>query len=109
MPEMVERVARAIWDARRAGSLNPAGKHLTWDEITEPEKHGVNPFGLAPLALAVRNEARSAIAAMRDPTEAMVKAGNAITVYGDDMAGELGYVGDSGEVYQAMIDEALCD
>lgn len=100
MNEMIERMARGKYERWKQ---NPVARKM-WP----PVRDGIGFDGLDPnLQEHFRHEAREDIATMREPTETMVKAGNSITVYGDDMAGELGYVGDSGEVYQAMIDEAL--
>jgi hypothetical protein len=77
MSEMVERVARAIYAAGKDDYAWP------WDELNETRKEGV------------RDVARAAIAAMREPTEAMLQAGSDIAhvVTLDD--------------WEYMIDEAL--
>ena len=65
--EALERVAWAIWGARRKGRLRgQTGLHLTWDEIANPEAHDINPFRLTELAADIRDEARAAIAAMEE-------------------------------------------
>lgn len=75
MSEMAERVAKAICAAQ--------SWMLPWDEIPAEAQDGM------------RNVARAAIAAMREPTDKMVEAGLAKTfaVY----------------VWPIMIDEALKD
>lgn len=59
--EMIERVAKAHWDA----SKSPLTRE--WDDCAEYFKE------------TMRDRARAAIAAMREPTEAMVTAGKAHT------------------------------
>lgn len=54
MSEMVERVARAMFEADRGGS---------WDDVRENSKAMWRSF------------ARAAIEAMREPTEAMINVG----------------------------------
>jgi hypothetical protein len=84
MSEMIEKVAKAMWDARR-GHANNSGVFLEfWGDGSIPKKNGI------------LDEARAAIAAMREPTEMMLWAGNEQL----DCAGEL-------RCWQAMIDEAL--
>jgi hypothetical protein len=63
-PEMVERVAMAIARSRHGASLR-------WEQETG---------GLRQSAL---DDARAAIAAMREPTEAMMKAAGADQNYAD--------------------------
>lgn len=73
MSEMIERVAKAIW-----GDLGD------WENTDGDMKE------------SVRREARRAIAAMREPTEAMMLSP---CVWGED----------DKEAYQAIIDAALSD
>jgi hypothetical protein len=77
--EAVERVARALWDA--AGDLRDPER---WDETSERFRDDY------------RRRARAAIAALREPTEAMILAG----VHHDNM-------GDMAGRWRAMIDAAL--
>lgn len=90
MVEMVERVARAI--CALAG-VNPDGTNGgTWDGGSLPRGE--------PAWTAWRDEARTAIAAMREPTEAMVSAGQ---------EEELSRTEDVKAIFSAMIDAALKD
>jgi hypothetical protein len=79
MSDMVERVARAI---------AAAGTIVDWDEMSVACQEQFT------------KEARAAIEAMREPTEAMVDAAWASW---EDVEGSKGFVG----AWQAMIDEAL--
>lgn len=100
MSEMVELAARALWDcsqkrffARSAPSLNP--EMAPWEHLVE-----VAPF----TADEFRQSARAAISAMREPTEGMLAAANALATpseaWGD-------YHAPLEKVWQAMIDAAL--
>lgn len=80
--EMVERVARAIQASR--------GPKENWDFVTQ-----------ATCDLW-RADARAAIAAMREPNEGQLYAAHKAT--GGDIL-----VGESREVWHAMIDAALAD
>lgn len=92
MSEMVERMARAIWN----GQIK---RETSWDDVvayystTHAETLG---------------QARAVLAAMREPTEAMVSGGE---LHADYEAGEIdnswsGSV-DVEPIWRAMIDEAL--
>ena len=76
MSEMVERVAMALCDERWRGD---------WPKLNEGEREDW------------RGAARAAIAAMREPIEAMINSAH------DRIAGE----GEIADVWRAMIDEAL--
>lgn len=81
IPEMVERVARAIAEADRT----------QWDHMFAPRKAMFASF------------ARAAIAAMHDPTKAMIDSADKLdrgTLYDPR---EL----DPEEIWKAMIDEAM--
>lgn len=87
IPELVERVAKAMWIARCAHTMRTAGIELeAWGDD-----------GVVPLANGIIEEAIAAIEAMRVPTEAMYKAASA---YQDRLTPF--YSG-----YQAAIDAAL--
>lgn len=91
MSEMIERVAQAI---------DP----LPWTDLARDHwrKGGVEEG-----KEAARAKARAAIEAMREPTEAMVKAG---TIGWDPMDGSgVRPVFDPTKPYEAMIDAALND
>lgn len=85
---MVEGVARAIYEA--------TGPSLSWEHVATPRKR-------------CRDQARAAIAAMREPTEAMRAAQD------DCLKSELGGLHDSAywsegwpkELWTSMIDAAL--
>lgn len=92
MSEMVERVARAIYERDEAG----AGTPVPWDDA-------------GPLTVAhAYNVARAAIEAMRIPTKEMVDAGMSeisdVTV-SDPKASAW----DAMRFYRAMIDAALSE
>jgi hypothetical protein len=57
---MIERVAKAMWDARRANANNNEVELEFWGDGSIPKANGI------------MDEARAAIEAMREPTEAMV-------------------------------------
>lgn len=84
MSEMVERVARALADLD--ADYEP-------DEILEGDDF--------PFWQYFKHDARVVIAAMREPTEAMLHA--AWAVYDDDWCGETNAL----NMWQAQIDEAL--
>lgn len=69
MREMVDRVARVIWDTRR--KANPEQELVSWDEETDGLRRDVTA------------EARAAIAAMREPTEDMLATAGGIEGYTD--------------------------
>ena len=73
MTDIVEHVARAIWETRRKGRLRGhAGLHLTWDEIANPEALDINPFRLTELAADIRDEATATLAALHETPDGMV-------------------------------------
>lgn len=95
MMDMVERVARA---------MKPTTAKLV-DRLISMGADQSEAIALLPLP-----EARAAIEAMREPTEAMLKAGASVEVPrghgGDDWNEEIGdYEAES--AYTAMIDAAL--
>jgi hypothetical protein len=87
---MIERVARAIYETRPCtGGTGfprdwPEFKTATWDDLISWD------FALVP---QYREEACAAIAAMREPTQAMEVAAEDIEM--------------SGDIWRAMIDELL--
>lgn len=92
MSDMAERVARAIWEQRRAdiAKLYP---NLVLDEWGD---------GSVPRLNGVFEEARVAIEAMREPTDAMCVAAEDLSRVD---AGQQGV--DQAAIWRAMIDEAL--
>lgn len=88
MTSMIERVARAIGGEENGAPVDEPGERWrNWEPA-----------------------ARAAIAAMRDPTEGMVRAGGATEVAGfdgeDDRNMPIGEY-EAEEAYRAMIDDAL--
>jgi hypothetical protein len=62
---MIERVARAQWEARRKWSAEHYDMPVPLEEWGD---------GALPIANGIMKEARAAVEAMREPTEAMLKA-----------------------------------
>lgn len=90
MSEMIEQVAKAMWDVRRAHANNAGIELEFWDDGTIPKANGI------------MDEARAALEAMREPTKAMIAR---ITYYDteyDQCTDEM-----ATEQWQKMIDEAL--
>lgn len=89
MSEMIERIAKAIWEVRQP---NPPG-HAAWEDYSGfgPSKTE-RSFTLA--------QARAAIQAMREPTLEMLKSGGQTPFHGADTPRVF---------WQAMIDEALAE
>jgi hypothetical protein len=88
MSEVVERVARAMWESEPiiyGWSHSERKKHGTWDAAVKNDCYGVGIY---------RGFARAAIEAMGEPTEAMCRAGR-------QAQPTVTYI------YEAMIDEAL--
>ncbi len=106
MGQMIERVARKLFDAQTpvSGKLNPIifGKNMTWDEVHNHENSEIRQHDCVLLA-------RLAIEAMREPTEAMIAAGavrwHEPVRYGD---ARLPYLGDASMIcWDRAIDAAL--
>ena len=84
--QMIDRVARAIWEHR--------AKQV---RLEYPDLLPLEGWGAVAIANGVMGEARAAIEAMREPTEAMQNAGS-----------ERGWTPPTGAmIWQAMIDAAL--
>lgn len=104
----IEQVARAIYETW----ARSRGIDVGWDEVQGMSETEGFPSGKAVHQLAM-DEARAAIEAMREPTEAMKVAG----CKQDDPLGELiDWRGDRATtrevvsgVYQAMIDDLLSE
>lgn len=99
MNEMIERVARTIREGRQCGSreepLHVPCPFCNWEPDERTPDH--DETGCMWLA-------RAAIAAMREPTEAMVEAAYA----SEDTGYEFSHRGDEAPaVWRAMVDEAL--
>ena len=108
MSEMIERVAKALWDKDQQNLIDNRsitnqilfgkkhGEKVSWEEVTG--NHVVNYF-----VLEYRAKAKVAIEAMRKPTEAMIDKGGFTYSTGDGMI-----LDDAAkECWQTMIDEAL--
>lgn len=97
MSEMIEKVARAIWDRRRASAAELGIELEEWGD------------GGIPRANKVFEEARAALEAMRQPTSRMQRAGWVKLREKNDIQSRLGnsLVGVETPVYEAMIDAAL--
>ena len=91
MSEMIERVAMAIAADIEDGF--PRFTQQRWDELTELSR------------AAMRQRARVAITAMREPTEAMINVDVPLGGYG--WSDNDCYSADPAQVWQAMVDEAL--
>lgn len=72
MSEMLEQVAKAMWDARRAHANNSGVELELWGDGTIPKANGI------------MDEARAAIEAMIDPTDNMLIRGSAAAEVCDD-------------------------
>jgi hypothetical protein len=90
MTSMIERVARAICIAT---GLEPDGKYRSSDEGDGTAPHEFQWHAFQP-------EARAAILAMREPSDAMLS---------DRVIREHGYAGDIDLVWRALIHLALAD
>lgn len=99
MSEMIERVAEAIWQSESVRA-DRGPRRVSWADAGPPTWDKYRPL------------ARAAIEAMRKPTEEMVSLG-ARELAGEDKWNRPGdlpreYIRiDAGEVYDAMLDEAL--
>jgi hypothetical protein len=93
MNEMVERVARALYEARWGGG--------DWDTLAKQRNAEFEIAKWMPMALA-------AIAAMREPTAKMAEAGeDTLTSWDQDDGNRCEC--DAKKVWPAMIDAALRD
>jgi hypothetical protein len=89
---MVERVARAIFDA----SMISAGRTVLWDDDW-PAEHTRNE---------ARQCARAAIEAMKEPNTAMIDAGDLSVDFDPDSGSS---ECNTKNIWQAMISAALAD
>jgi len=103
MSEMVERVARAICAANES---EVSGRQASPDDVPVSGRGAGQPLWKLYEPLA-----RAAIAAMREPTEAMLKAGKVptreISLGNGTTATGFGLWGGERSSWQAMIDKAL--
>lgn len=98
MSEMIERVARAIYDAQNGIDGDQVGDMLYTDHrIDGPDAETCR----AQVMRVCNYAARAAIAAMREPTEVMIEASNR------EWDGRMSYR--SSGAWQAMIDAALSE
>lgn len=100
MNEMVERVARAIHDhERKIQLLFPSlvqHPYPAWEDTPDAARE------------TWRAKARDAIAAMSEPTEAMINVGREVSAVARTEEAFIGYFG-AQECWKTMIDEALTD
>lgn len=101
MTSKIEEVARAIYDEQREHE----GVSITWEEAISGEFEFPNYF---LRVLRCRAEARAAIKAMREPTEAMMGVGGlkCETLMFDGEGSGVIFT-DMGVVFAAMIEAAL--
>lgn len=93
MNEMVERVARAMWESMR----------LEYDQMVPWEEAQDNNDELGPARRQLRLMARAAIAAMREPTEEMFRAAEEVVDPDDRFSFSFA------ECWRAMIDAVLAE
>lgn len=101
MSEMIETVAKAIYEAKRLIE----GVDSTWDEVKE---RASRPDGYAYAKLsyaASTNAARAVIEAMMEPTEAMVNAAWPLPNFDGPIMDHR--KSDLKDYWQAMLSEAL--
>lgn len=93
--EMVERVARAMWKSQCPNT--------PWDAALDEDYYD------GPGRTTLRSMARAAIEAMREPNEAMLRAGDDLYMAGVNVINGVPELGDeaSFQLYRAMIDAAL--
>lgn len=105
VPEMVERVARAIYDAE-----NGIDGDTIAELISENDRIRVvgDDLGLPATMEVCRVIASAAIAAMREPNQHMLSRGSYHCITGAGAVNE-GDMRQAKAVYQAMIDRALLD
>lgn len=92
MSEMVERVARAIFDTWENSPLGTRDPAVTW-------RRAIGDRLMVAEVVVCRQMARAALAAMREPTIPMIVRGDAEY----DLTGVCAV----GEIWKVMIDEAL--
>ena len=100
VPEMVERVAKALWVAQYTKNYDEReeGTADLWQSPDMPERYRREYLVLA----------RAAIEAMREPTEAMLsRVEPALDALYNGVKEEPGYETGGKFVYRAMIDAAL--
>jgi hypothetical protein len=92
MSDMVEKVARALWNAESVRATDRP-RRVEWAEESEKTQENW------------RHMARAAIEALREPTEEMCNDGWDV---GRDMVASYGFaIGGETPIWQAMIDTAL--
>lgn len=104
MSEMIERVARAINpDIWR--KFDERAKRKGWTAAEKAQEQAERASGTGLLAFSLRH-ARAAIEAMREPTEAMLGAHEAVCVFRSQDERE-DYRDNLREAWATMIDAAL--
>jgi hypothetical protein len=91
--EFIDRLAHAIWDVRRAKAAEQSIELEEWGD------------GSIPRANHVFDEVRAVLAAMEQPSQKMIDAGEAVRAY--DGLEELDSYGPPNEVWRAMITAEL--
>jgi hypothetical protein len=72
--ELVERMARAIWDVYQASPIVTEGSAgLTWDDLLRIAEKPMPLMAASKIVETARAEARAALMATRQPTEAQAK------------------------------------
>lgn len=97
MSDMIERVARAIYAERYLVEI-AFGAMPAWEDVQGSDRTGTF------------DEARAALEAMREPTEAMTSATSGVVTGCDGEYGDYNVYCDdrvAGEIWTAMIDAAL--
>ena len=95
----IDRIARAIYGAAEYDALPERATYL--ERKTHPERHWDDRE-------QVRQSVRDGLAAMRDPTEAVLHAG-AFTERESDEGGWMVGWADARQVHERMIDAALAE
>jgi hypothetical protein len=104
MSEMIERVARAIFETWAADG----NSDVTWAELLKMRDGDGYQEGKRMYALAIK-EARAAIEAMREPTKPMVDAAVRDTLEGPGISAFRNWPDREAYRYGLMIDAALSE
>lgn len=108
MSEMIERVARAIYNQPTKFDGDQIGVHLSQSMMIEGSAKNLEELREFVMTVC-RDAARAAIEAMQEPTEEMIAVGTEVEVPGNNDEGANEQIGGyaATEVYSAMIREAL--
>ena len=115
---MVERVARAICEARGINPENPTGRRIECDPDKADNLHTTGASNIASSRMVraweqFEDHARAALEAMREPTEEMFEVGfgkgqECSEYHGEDLSERRPFHAIR-NVWQTMIDRALKD